>query len=85
MCPPHTQLPGKTTDLYVLFLPLFPAATTQSKEIRRRRATAAQGKEQTMAEQMITSESGKQQKCVVFARFFGGEGFHHVGCSFWMI
>lgn len=42
---------------------------TERKKTRRSTATAAQGKEQTMAEQMITSESGKQQKFTVFAPF----------------
>lgn len=58
--------------LYVTILPLLhsSAATRQSKS-KQGRAQRQQraGKEQTMAEQMITSESGKQQKVTAFAPF----------------
>lgn len=79
-CQPCTQLQThKSLRFISASSPFSCSDKTQRKKTRRSTATAARGKEQTMAEQMITSESGKQQKFTVFAPFCSAVLAFHFG------
>lgn len=80
LCQPCTQLQThKSLRCISASSPFSRSDKTQRKKTRRSTATAARGKEQTMAEQMITSESGKQQKFTVFAPFCSAVLAFHFG------
>lgn len=80
MCAPCTHLQThKSLRFISASSPFSCSDKTQRKKTRRSTATAARGKEQTMAEQMITSESGKQQKFTVFAPFCSAVLAFHFG------